>query len=75
MYCNILVLQGRRVSDHPGGSVVVAAAVLVEVIVVIGSTVVLIVVQSCFREISILFLMFFVGFTPCRESAATLIVP
>ena len=45
MYCNILVLQGRRVSDHPGGSVVVAA-VLVEVVVVIDSTVVLIGVQK-----------------------------
>ena len=44
MYCNILVLQGRRVSDHPGGSVVVAA-VLVEVAVVTDGTVVLIVVQ------------------------------
>ena len=44
MYCNIAVLQGRRVSDHPGGSVVVAA-VLVEVVVAIDSTEVLIVVQ------------------------------
>ena len=67
-------MHRRRVSDHPGGSVVVAA-VLVEVIVVIGSTVVLIVAQSRFRDISILFLVFFVGFTPCRESAATIIVP